>query len=139
MRQNGITQQILAQYLQKRLNRGSVQQVGQQQAFAAAAASAAGTESPLVLQRNTADNVFAEIEDDGGVAGDTQYNQGSGIHNNNTPYKGAPCIYKYIKIKKIRIIIISITLISYTRVIIYNVNRARYCRRNRCKWAREIA
>lgn len=99
MRQNGITQQILAQYLQKRLNRGSVQQVGQQQAFAAAAA--AGTELPGVLPRNTADNVFAEIEDDdGGVAGDTQFNQGQ-VYNNAGPALDTPK-------RKLRIIINSI-------------------------------
>lgn len=101
MRQNGITQQILAQYLQKRLNRGSVQQVGQQQPFAP---TAAGTESSVVLQRNTADNVFVELEDNGGVVEDTQYYQGSGtITRPHTLFKGhRSCIYIYIYNKSLK-------------------------------------
>lgn len=76
-RQNSITQQILAQYLQKRLNRagGTVQVVGQQQLL-----QGTGNDLPVVtgpsgiIQKNGAENLYSTAEDD--VIGDTHYDQG---------------------------------------------------------------
>ncbi|XP_025414278.1 mannose-binding protein C-like isoform X2 [Sipha flava] len=86
LRQNSITQQILTQYLQKRLNRagGSVQQVGQPQQLL----PATGNDFPVPgaagyggLQRNTAENVYAK-EDIDDIVEDPQYYQGECSNNN---------------------------------------------------------
>lgn len=72
-RQNGITQQILTQYLQKRLNRagGSNVQVGHQQLLTSNELPAAGAGNNG-FQKNDAENLYAEEDD----AEDAQYSQG---------------------------------------------------------------
>lgn len=77
VRQNSITQQILAQYLQKRLNRagGSVQ-VGQQQLAQQLAGIDSGNGGGDNVQKYSAENpLTAAVEDDADV-GDAQYYQG---------------------------------------------------------------
>lgn len=77
VRQNSITQQILAQYLQKRLNRagGSVQ-IGQQQFGQQLAGTDLGNGGGSNVQKNSADNpLTAGAEDDIDI-GDAQYYQG---------------------------------------------------------------
>lgn len=73
-KQNSITQQILAQYLQKRLNRagGTVQVVGQQQLLQSTANDLSGANG--ITQKNAAENLYATDQDD--VFEDTQYYQG---------------------------------------------------------------
>lgn len=63
-RQNGITQQILTQYLQKRLNRagGSNVQVGHQQLLTGNELPAAGGNNGF--QKNAAENHLYAEEDD---------------------------------------------------------------------------
>lgn len=77
VRQNSITQQILAQYLQKRLNRagGSVQ-VGQQQLAQQLAGIDSGNGGGGNAQKYSAENpLTAAVEDDVDV-GDAEYYQG---------------------------------------------------------------
>lgn len=74
MRQNSITQQILTQYLQKRLNRagGSVQQVGPQQLLLATGNDlSAGVGNGV--QRNAVESLYAGEDD---IIGDERYDQG---------------------------------------------------------------
>lgn len=87
LRQNSITQQILTQYLQKRLNRagGSVQQVGQPQLLLPAAtgndfpAAAGGGVGNGALQRNAAENPYAKEDVDDTVEDPQYYDQGQMI------------------------------------------------------------
>lgn len=83
VRQNSITQQILTQYLQKRLNRagGSVQQIGQPQLLLPTggndlAASAVGINNNSI-QKNVAENLYdGSPDDDDDIIGDARYYQG---------------------------------------------------------------
>jgi len=72
-KQNSITQQILAQYLQKRLNRagGTVQAGGQQLQLLQAAGSDNGS--------NDLKNATENLEDDDDVIGAAQYYQGQTV------------------------------------------------------------
>lgn len=82
MRQNNITQQILARYLQKRLqNRagGGNVQIGQPQLLPT------GSNDFQGIQKNSVENLYAE-EDDDGVIGDTQYYQGQTHYENASDY-----------------------------------------------------
>lgn len=76
VRQNSITQQILTQYLQKRLNRagGSVQ-VGQPQLLAGSD-NLSAVPGGNGVQKNSAENLYARGEDDD-IVGDAQYYQGT--------------------------------------------------------------
>jgi len=83
VRQNSITQQILAQYLQKRLNRagGSVQQIGQPQLLLPTGgndltASVVGINNNSI-QKNVAENLYdGSPDDDDDIIGDARYYQG---------------------------------------------------------------
>jgi len=79
VRQNSITQQILAQYLQKRLSRagGSVQ-VGGRQPAQSLLSTPAGNDLPAGVQKNdAAESLYAEEDDnDDDVIGDAQFYQG---------------------------------------------------------------
>lgn len=75
MRQNNITQQILARYLQKRLkNRAGSGQIGPPQLLLP-------NNDLQSIQKNSVENIYAELEDgdDDDIIGDTQYYQGQ-IH-----------------------------------------------------------
>lgn len=77
MRQNNITQQILARYLQKRLqNRAGGGQIGPPQLLLPTNGNDLQS-----LQKNSVENLYAEEEDgdDDDIVGDTQYYQGQ-IH-----------------------------------------------------------
>lgn len=79
MRQNSITQQILAQYLQKRLNRagGSVKQIGQPQLLPTAGNDlTAGINNYGVQMRNVAESLYDEGRPDDDVTEDARYDQG---------------------------------------------------------------
>lgn len=71
-KQNSITQQILAQYLQKRLIRagGSVPVAGQQQLSDLPTPGGGG------VQKNSGENLYAAEEDDVDIVGDANYYQG---------------------------------------------------------------
>ena len=93
MRQNSITQQILTQYLQKRLNRagGSVQQVGPQQLLLAT-----GNDLPAGVgngvQRNAVESLYAGEDD---IIGDERYDQGQ-ITEKNAIYMYSIYISPYV-------------------------------------------
>lgn len=74
-KQNSITQQILTQYLQKRLARagGNIQSAGQHQLVGNDLLINSGGGGNGV-QKNVAENLYAIEEDD--LIGDTQYYQG---------------------------------------------------------------
>lgn len=76
MKQNSITQQILAQYLQKRLNRagGTVQAGGQLQLQLLQAAGVSDNGS------NDRKNAAENVQEDDDVIGDAQYYQGQRLH-----------------------------------------------------------
>jgi len=87
VRQNSITQQILAQYLQKRLNRagGSVQQIGQPQLLLPTGggndltASVVGINNNNI-QKNVAENPYdGSPDDDDDIVGDARYYQGLNV------------------------------------------------------------
>ncbi|XP_001950803.2 collectin-10 isoform X1 [Acyrthosiphon pisum] len=101
VRQNSITQQILAQYLQKRLNRagGSVQQIGQPQLLLPTGgndltASVVGINNNSI-QKNVAENLYdGSPDDDDDIIGDARYYQGE-CNNNNCVEDSASVINKW--------------------------------------------
>lgn len=72
VRQNSITQQILAKYLQKRLDRvgGNVLRIGQPHLLSA------GSDLQAGAQKNDAESLYTEAAVDDDIIGDVQLYQG---------------------------------------------------------------
>lgn len=72
VRQNSITQQILAKYLQKRLDRagGNVLRIGQPQLLST------GNDLQAGAQKNDAESLYDEAAEDDDIIGDVQLYQG---------------------------------------------------------------
>lgn len=100
MRQNSITQQILAQYLQKRLNRagGSVQVGGRQPAQLLSPAGNDLLAGGNGVQKNdAAESLYTKEDDNDDIIGDAQFYQGQIQRISGVAYVGFENNYHYIQ------------------------------------------